>query len=943
MIKQFLTGLVLLLGVQVTNSQGIGENQDLFQKGIGEMPYEMKGRVEKRVPLASFDNCTQWEVSTQNCDVKLYRTQEQRVFRKFSGKIIYKTKAKKAEFSVKLKSPILLKEPWDCINFWNYGDHWLWGEPLWTTAMDLSVLIEDAEGKVHKIKMVQDGYGKINYKYWFLNHLKLKDKISDPSKFLGFNFKSNTSVVGEEHTLFLESVYIYKEELKPLTFRKLPEKMPFPLREQTILPINKTKKYKNALKKTGDSYFFTYKAADASIVYEVDPDLFLKDIKVQYNGHKKVTITNGAEIVLDMEGDIVWKVKDQRIKNDTLFVSYLAGNSKVKQQFLTWYTIKQKSLICGVEEQGDSGLVSEIKLGATDVSADAKLIPIPILNYNNKERPNLLYSNDLFYFTMFDWYYSNASLFYAGRSKIKEAKAVYNGGVKYIPLTNGKRNLLREKLFINVSPDVQEVFPTIDNPKSKKKSVQANRLWVINGGTDLGKLGEFVTDLRSKGLEKVTIRYHEGFWRKGGESYTFKLQPNPALGVEKIKDYVAFVKSNDWNVGLYTNYTDYAPVNSNWNEDWVKRGPNGEWQVSWSRCYAPKPQIAWEQEAYFATKIQKIFNTNHSYCDVHTAVSPMTRVDYDYRVPGAGTFRHVFNCYGLLLMNESKVYGTVYSEGGNHWWYAGLLDGNYANGNLDKLPVFPDFSLMQVHTKEMDAGNTYAKESYLAYTLAYGNIGKLSEGLDAVKRYAMLQPLQKEYVMVPVNKIEYFDNGVAYNSSEAIKKDLIKASKLHLEYETGFQVYTNFSDEEWKVQVNNKDYILPKYGVLAFQPNSNLISFSGKNSASKNGSKIDKIISDELCYIDTFGELVNKGSLRGAGSYMLKKEKSGWEIIPFGNSDLIDFDKDLLQLSKKKIEIQAVGKKGKFIKTIPLDKADIGTITFQHNINAYKYKIISTR
>ena len=117
--------------------------------------------------------------------------------------------------------------------------------------------------------------------------------------------------------------------------------------------------------------------------------------------------------------------------------------------------------------------------------------------------------------------------------------------------------------------------------------------------------------------------------------------------------------------------------------------PDGEWQVSWSRCYAPKPQIAWEQEVIFAPKIQKMFNTNHSYCDVHTAVSPMSRVDYDYRVPGAGTFRHVINCFGLLLMNESKTYGPVYSEGGNHWWYAGLLDGNYANGNLDKLPVFP--------------------------------------------------------------------------------------------------------------------------------------------------------------------------------------------------------------------------------------------------------------
>ena len=34
--------------------------------------------------------------------------------------------------------------------------------------------------------------------------------------------------------------------------------------------------------------------------------------------------------------------------------------------------------------------------------------------------------------------------------------------------------------------------------------------------------------------------------------------------------------------------------------------------------------------------------TNFSYCDVETCISPMDRVDYDYRTPGAGKFRTVF-------------------------------------------------------------------------------------------------------------------------------------------------------------------------------------------------------------------------------------------------------------------------------------------------------------
>ena len=154
------------------------------------------------------------------------------------------------------------------------------------------------------------------------------------------------------------------------------------------------------------------------------------------------------------------------------------------------------------------------------------------------------------------------------------------------------------------------------------RAMQADRLWLINGDTDLSRLSEEVVNYRSKGLEKITVRYHEGFWRKDGESYTFRLTPNPDLGIERIRNFVDFVKSKGWRIGLYSNYTDMATVNALWNADWMKQNPQGQWEVSWARCYAPKPQIAWEQETVLAPQIHRLFNTNFSYCDVHTAISP---------------------------------------------------------------------------------------------------------------------------------------------------------------------------------------------------------------------------------------------------------------------------------------------------------------------------------
>lgn len=942
-MKKFIFLLICIMSSVLTEAQNTGINKDPNQKQIGSMPYEMYGRKEERVPIADFDDCTKWKLTSNNCDVKLYRTKEQRVFREYSGKVVYKALKKKAHFNVELIKPILLDNPWDAINFWNYGDHWLWGEPNWKTAMNIFALVEDADGKVHELKMAQSGYDKMNAKYWFLNHHKIIEKIEGPTKFNGFKFYANSADVGTEHTLFLESVYIYKEELKPLTFKPLPNKMPFPLREQTILPINKVSKFKNKTTKSGKNYIFTYSAEDAKIKYTINPDNVLGEISVQLNTKNKVNIANGAKIVIDTEENYKWQLLDKKISKDTLKLSYLLKGENLNQKFNVWYTINQKTLIYGIDERGETGVVSEIKLGTTDSADDSKLTLIPFLNFNNMDRPAIFYSDDLFFFKMFDWYYSNASSFYGGRKKNRNGQASYNGGVKYIAKTDGKRNLLREKLFINVSPDVQEVFPTIDNPKSPMKDAQADRVWVVNGGTDLDKLGNFVTDLRSKGVEKVSIRYHEGFWREGGESYTFKLKPNPKLGVKKIKDYVAWVQSQGWRVGLYSNYTDFAPVNSNWNEDWVKRGPNGEWEVSWSRCYSPKPQIAWEQQAIFAPQIQKMFNTNHSYCDVHTAVSPMTRVDYDPRVPGAGTFRHVINCYGLLLMNESKTYqGPVYSEGGNHWWYAGLLDGNYANDKLERIDVFPDFHLMQIHPKEMDAGHTGKDNEYFAYTLAYGNIGLLSDGLDAVKKYSFIQPLQKMYSMIPVSKIEYSDGEKYYYSSDAIKKGLVGKSKLHVVYQSGFNIYTNFSDELWTVEANGKKYELPKFGVLAYDPNSNLMSFSGNNKESKSVNRIDRTISDKLCFLDTFGNTVTNGNLRGKGCYVLKKEKFGWEIIAIGELSNVDFDKKLIGFKNQKVKIQPVDKNGNNVDYEVL-YSDEEVIKFKHNPEVYKYKIVPIR
>ncbi|MBS2212697.1 hypothetical protein KEM09_14860 [Carboxylicivirga mesophila] len=953
LLKQFsfINALFLLniyfLSSNLTSAQGVIQDDDKPFRHQAKTPYEMANRNEARVPLVTFEDDKIWELETENSIATLTKTQEQQLYRKYCGKLSFKATDKKASITVRLKKPIVINNPWDCIDFWNYGAHWLWGEPKWETAMRHFAIIEGADGQTHELDFTQAGYPGMIHKYWHLSHIKVNEDIKMPAKLIGVRFKGRRNIPDLELDYFLGPIYVYQEQLKPITFNEWPEKLPFPVRDVTILPLNKSA-YTNTIKKTGKNYLFTYEGDDQKLQYELNIEKGLLSGITVKKENLKVPINEGAEIYFEGVDIVNWDIRKSKIKNDTVFVNAVASFMQKEVKFSVWYTIKQKSLIVGIHEEGQEGQVSSINLGSTKADESAKLVTVPFLTYGENRMPQVLYSHDLFFFKQLDWYYSDASDFIPGRHKIKDGWASYSNGIRYIPKTNGIRNPVKEKIFINVSTDVQEVLPTVDNPKSPMRSVMAHRLWMVEGTPDHDYLKQQAKELRALGLKEVAVRYHEGIWRDGGESYTFRTETAPGRGGNAaVQRLVENIKSKGWLVGLYSNYTDFAPVNANWDPDWVKREPNGGWEVSWSRCYSPKPMIAVEQQEKLAPQIHKAFGTNHSYCDVHTAVSPISRVDYDYRVPGAATFRRSYECYGLVLMNEKKAYhGPVYSEGNYHWWYAGLVDGNYANFNpkLNKIDVFPDFQLLKIHPLEMDAGNVYTEGAeYLAYTLAYGHIGLVNGDIaERIKRYAMLQPLQPFYSMIPIRKIQYFDGEKFVNSSEAIKNELLGNAQLALEYESGFKVFVNFADTDWTLEAEGKQYILPKFGFMAYQPQNNVISVFGKVSDWKSNGNAEFNMTDNQIYIDSHGTEFETDDFKCNGRVYFKNENFGWEIIPANDFEYIAFNPAVIGCTTKVL-----------IQGLDINDRPMGNVPFQivhgkiqlehHNKSILKYRIVQVQ
>jgi hypothetical protein len=604
------------------------------------------------------------------------------------------------------------------------------------------------------------------------------------------------------------------------------------------------------------------------MVYHFEPTKGLSGLDAVVNGGAEFKLMEGAGLRRGSE------VQDQRLVGATLkkgvvSADYSDGTTLRVQ-------IWQKSLVVDIINRSDE--VTEVNFGQLTGLTAPRTIAVPYLTYGNGPRPCVLLSragtNDIFASIRLDWYRSNGSEPYAAES-VSTNTARINGGVRYRPRTDGRRNLVFERLFITVSPMFEEVLPTVPNPVGLHAKDAVDRLWQESWGPEnYEQQMKRSRMLRAYGIEKLIQCNHEITWRDGGESFTLRTRAAPKRGGDSaLQRYVAHQRGLGWLAGLYSNYTDYAPVNEFWSPDGVQRLSDGNWRSAWPRCWGEKPLKAVEFDALLAPQIKAKYNPNSAYTDVQTAVAPWGYNDYDARVPGAGTFAQTFYAYGELLRNDSRVYGgPIFSEGYYHWLYAGLPDGNYAlmyDGRpLAKEPLLPVFDLYQIHSRECDIGMAWtahfcegipdwrkpenlagAIDRFLLHTLAYGHIGWLVEeelGLDRTCRsYYMLQQVQARYGLKVPSRIAYWDGTQLVSVSEALVRDLPRTRRqLYVEYPGGLELWLNdHPSEDWAVSTSipstaggvsqTSELVLPPAGWAAFTRDGALFSFSGRERGNR--------------------------------------------------------------------------------------------------------------
>jgi hypothetical protein len=358
----------------------------------------------------------------------------------------------------------------------------------------------------------------------------------------------------------------------------------------------------------------------------------------------------------------------------------------------------------GIDIKSDKGLIAAVICGVWPASAEPQNVAIPYYS----GFVSYLGTQDIFANLYFDWQRSQATQLYS-------AEAVYS------PLTDGTRNPVFETLRVSVSGSLADVLPTVNlkgKPPYMTQLAGKTVLDVASGS--FSSIAQTLNTLGDYGLQNCVVIIHN--WQRSGFDNALPAQypANAALGGDTgLQQAVAAGQKSGCYVGLHENYVDYYPNYDYFTVNAIARDSQNGLKLSYFNAgtgiqsYATRPTLLTTNAATQSPEIHSLYQTNASYIDVNSSVSPWWRSDMDASVTGAGTFAAFRDASAALWSFERTTHGgPVFGEGGSHWFWSGLLDGVEAefgggavpNNSSSQAPLFVDFDLLKIHPRQVNYG-----------------------------------------------------------------------------------------------------------------------------------------------------------------------------------------------------------------------------------------------
>jgi len=273
----------------------------------GERPYEMvrANRQPAHKPLVNFDSLDGWTLECMDgASGDLYGSQKQRVWESPVARLVYRGTSAKSAVVLRPPQPIPIpnfkpeprKPKLETQNFLFaatiliHGNNWSWVPDPTTPQVTVSLLILDGAGNSHVLDIT-----RVVWKEWWLVHKVIPKDLAatGPLQFAGIRVRGCANK--EDRELYFEDLCFFEESLKPLSFAPRPKRgmdpfpgqdpgantgpgrLPFPTREETILPENLAAGYKTNLVQaekglaSSPTFTFTYDGPDTRLEYEVHP------------------------------------------------------------------------------------------------------------------------------------------------------------------------------------------------------------------------------------------------------------------------------------------------------------------------------------------------------------------------------------------------------------------------------------------------------------------------------------------------------------------------------------------------------------------------------------------------------------------------------------------------------------------------------------------------
>lgn len=894
-------------GLQITSGT---VNPTLPEGETSIRAYELEWSQRPAPPSqVTFTDLNQWTVqSLGDAQVSLSASVAQRLWQPSVGKLLISKSERPVSLALLPKTPLRIGGPFDGVNFWVYGHkHFMQPEAV---TINVQALLADANGAELAVNL-----GPIRMGYWMLlsGNLSPADLKLHPFPLTFKALLMDSPAAKADYTLYLDNVSFYQRNRKPL-FHGRPEKPVFPVTDKGMLPTPPAG-VKSAAEKTASGARFTATTPSGQFVYEVNPERgCLTGINARANGGIPFQPCAGGGVCAT-EGALP-------LAGKLLSSTFAAGKLTARwqgtdgQQWQCVYSLN--GLTLAVDLSAPGGWAAGTDCGAIAGLSAPKPIEVPYLKFSQYgTMQSVAAGGGLFVSVLPDIYRSDYSLVKVEQPKLEDGRLRLLQQTVYTPLTNGRRNDLRDRLLVTVSPQFADVLPNHNNPRSPNIERLAPYMFVMDRAFSLNRWDTF----KRYGMDHLIANdFAVVFVKTYSEGFGCRWRPHPDYTIEQVQQARQKIKDLGFLFGAYIDVTDFYPLNEFWDENLVSLTEQGDLCEAWPGSYMPKTGNLWWLARQTGTKMKALYPPECVYLDVSTNRGPAA-MDFEAGVPGAGMARAMIEGTGDSLVEARKWYGSTVSEGIYRWMYAGLSDLDYAQVKMtEPLPVPLDFDLLKLHpyqigtmmgygptnllseeevktlgtSHEMPAPKAFYK--HVATSLAYGHMTMLGYGYfpplqRSLQYYALMQGLQQEYLPDRVAKIEYWDGKQFLPTSPALQADAHKRGQVRVTYQGGLVVTVNLSPTElWTVTQAGQDYTLPPYGWVisraahkpggAGAPPASLAVLA--YSALVDGQRLDYVSCPEYVYLNTGDKQRHVGPLEVNGAAWLKREGKGFRLIPCG-------------------------------------------------------------